>query len=113
MCNLSRSPAFQFLSASLLFVAAAGCQQTGTPPSPTTQAEKAAVTPPESVKCNDCIPVTAENFPRAETDLYFAETIKQAGGIGKFHHFRETMPIDKQTVMSFISLAMAFLLAQK
>jgi len=29
--------------------------------------------------------VTAENFPRAESDLYFASTVKD-GGFGKFHH---------------------------
>ena len=45
------------------------------------------------------VPVTADNFNRAETDMYFASDIKQAGGIGKFHHHREVMPIDNQTVI--------------
>ena len=49
--------------------------------------------------CTDCIPVTADNFPRAETDLYFATAVKQAGGIGKFFHHREVMDIDNQTVV--------------
>lgn len=47
----------------------------------------------------DAVPVTADNFIRAESDLYFAETIKLAGGIGKFDHHREVMAIDKQTVI--------------
>ena len=54
---------------------------------------------PEPPKCTDCLPVTADNFPRAETDLYFDEAVKLAGGIGQFHHYREVMPIDKQTVI--------------
>jgi hypothetical protein len=45
------------------------------------------------------VPVTADNFNRAETDMYFASTIKLAGGIGKFDHRREVMAIDKQTVI--------------
>lgn len=45
------------------------------------------------------VAVTADNFNRAETDMYFASDIKQAGGIGKFHHHREVMPIDNQTVI--------------
>ena len=43
-------------------------------------------------------PVTAENFNRAESDLYFASTVKE-GGFGKFFHRREPTPIDKQTVI--------------
>ncbi|MGL5168487.1 MAG: DUF1254 domain-containing protein [Afipia sp.] len=44
-------------------------------------------------------PVTADNFVRAETDLYFGGVIKDAGGIGKFFHNREPTPIDRQTVI--------------
>lgn len=44
-------------------------------------------------------PVTEENFNQAESDLYFAESIKLAGGIGKFHHIRDIMPVDRQTVI--------------
>ena len=43
-------------------------------------------------------PVTVENFTRAETDLYFASTVKQ-GGFGKFHHYRQPTPIDRQSVI--------------
>ena len=47
----------------------------------------------------DAVPVTADNFNRAETDVYFATPVKQAGGPGRFHHYREVMAIDKQTVV--------------
>ena len=43
--------------------------------------------------------VTADNFIRAETDLYFASAVEQAGGIGKFFHRRDVMPVDKQAVV--------------
>jgi hypothetical protein len=45
------------------------------------------------------VPVTADNFVRAETDVYFATPIKQAGGLAKFFHYREPMSVDKQTVI--------------
>ncbi|HVG52557.1 MAG TPA: DUF1254 domain-containing protein [Xanthobacteraceae bacterium] len=45
------------------------------------------------------VPVTADNFVRAETDLYFGGVLKDAGGIGKFFHNRTPTPIDKQTVI--------------
>jgi hypothetical protein len=43
------------------------------------------------------IPVTADNFVRAETDKTFASIGKQ-GGFGKFLHFRTLSPIDNHTV---------------
>jgi len=47
----------------------------------------------------ELITVTEENFIRAESDMYFAESAKLAGGVGKWHHHREIMSIDKQTVI--------------
>jgi hypothetical protein len=44
------------------------------------------------------IPVTADNFVRAESDRYFGVVEKQ-GGFGKLNHRRALMPIDKQTVV--------------
>ena len=44
------------------------------------------------------IPVTPDNFPRAELDLYFSGVVKD-GGFGKFMHRREPTPIAKQTVI--------------
>jgi len=45
------------------------------------------------------VPVTADNFPRAESDLYFGNAVKDAGETGKVHHRREPMQIDKQAVI--------------
>jgi hypothetical protein len=45
------------------------------------------------------VPVTVDNFARAESDLYFGGALKDAGGIAKFFHNREPTPIDKQTVI--------------
>jgi hypothetical protein len=45
------------------------------------------------------IPVTPDNFVRAETDLYFGGVVKDSGGIGKFIHNRTPTPLDKQTVI--------------
>jgi hypothetical protein len=44
------------------------------------------------------VPVTVENFTRAETDRYFGGSVKQAG-LGTFHHFREPTPLDQQHVI--------------
>jgi hypothetical protein len=43
------------------------------------------------------VPVTVDNFVRAETDLVFAKIIKD-DGFGKFHHSRELSPLDNQLV---------------
>ena len=45
------------------------------------------------------VPVTVDNFARAESDLYFSGLIKDSGGIGKFLHRREPARIDNQTVI--------------
>jgi hypothetical protein len=44
------------------------------------------------------IPVTADNFIRAESDLYFGGLVKE-GGLGKFYHRREPASLDNQTVI--------------
>src|SRR5262249_25864140 len=48
---------------------------------------------------SDSIPVTVDNFVRAESDLYFGGVLKDAGGIGRFFHNRKPTPIDNQTVI--------------
>jgi hypothetical protein len=48
---------------------------------------------------NKPIPVTIDNFARAESDMYFAGLIKDSGGIGKFVHRREPADIERQTVI--------------
>jgi hypothetical protein len=45
----------------------------------------------------NAIPVTADNFIRAESDAVFTGLVAQ-GGFGKFHHNRELTPIDSRIV---------------
>jgi hypothetical protein len=54
--------------------------------------------PAKARPSGNAVPVTADNFRRAETDRYFAATVKRAG-VGKLYHFRAVVPIDKQTVI--------------
>lgn len=44
------------------------------------------------------VSVTADNFIRAESDMYFSNCVRD-GGFGKLHHNRVLMPIHKQTVI--------------
>src|SRR5262249_48045037 len=44
------------------------------------------------------VPVTVDNFARAESDLYMDKTVKDAG-LGKFLHVRTPADIDKQMVI--------------
>lgn len=55
-------------------------------------------TPQQPTTTPDLVPVTVENFPRAESDLYFSSIVKR-GGFGKFDHNREPTPSDEQTVI--------------
>ena len=45
------------------------------------------------------VTVTPDNFNRAESDMYFASSAKDAGGIGKLLHRREVVPVEKQPVV--------------
>lgn len=45
------------------------------------------------------VPVTVENFIRAETDLYFSAVALKEGGFGKFEHHREVSDVDSQTII--------------
>ncbi|MBR1128135.1 DUF1254 domain-containing protein [Bradyrhizobium iriomotense] len=45
------------------------------------------------------VPVTVDNFVRAETDLYLGNAARDAGGVGKLFHHREPMQIDRQPVI--------------
>jgi hypothetical protein len=42
------------------------------------------------------VPVTVDNFIRADSDLYLGNGVRDAGGTGKFFHHREPVQIDKQ-----------------
>ena len=45
------------------------------------------------------VPVTPDNFNRAESDMYFASSARDAGGTGKLLHRREVVSVDKQPVV--------------
>jgi hypothetical protein len=47
----------------------------------------------------DAVPVTVDNFARAESDRYLSDLAQDAGGLGKIAHHRETASIDHQTVI--------------
>ena len=48
---------------------------------------------------SDTVPVTVENFIRAETDLYFGAVALKEGSFEKFEHHRELASIDNQTII--------------
>jgi len=62
---------------------------------PKTPPERQPVIPISVVKA---VSVTADNFVRAESDLYFSNIVKD-GAFGKFIHNRLPTPIEKQTVI--------------
>src|SRR5882757_4663158 len=51
-----------------------------------------------SAPAGNAVPVTVDNFARAESDLYFGSMVKD-GALGKFLHRREPAAIDNQTVI--------------
>ncbi len=52
----------------------------------------------EKQTAGDAVAVTAENFARAESDLYFGGIVKD-GGFGKLYHNLELTPLDRQKVI--------------
>lgn len=53
---------------------------------------------PSAGQAAEAVPVTPDNFIRAESDMYFA--VEVAGSaLGKLQNRREMMPIDRQTVI--------------
>jgi len=44
------------------------------------------------------VPVAIDNYNRAQTDVYFGQTVK-AGAFGKFRHGRELAPIDRRGII--------------
>lgn len=46
----------------------------------------------------DSVPVTVDNFARAESDMYFTRMVNK-GGFGKLNHNRALAPLDQQTVV--------------
>jgi hypothetical protein len=84
----------------IVFLPIIGCNtapapQAAAPPAPV---EKAATPPPEPPKCTDCVPVTVDNFNRAETDRTFYGVGKLQEGFSKFRLFRVPTPLNEQAV---------------
>lgn len=50
------------------------------------------------VSADEAVPVTVDNFIRAESDLYMGNAVKD-GFLGKFDHRREPAALDNQTVI--------------
>lgn len=61
--------------------------------------QQASSSNPDSASSKPTVLVTADNFNRAESDMYFAVSVKDAGGTGQIFHHRELMPIDHQTII--------------
>jgi len=57
-----------------------------------------ATTNTSHAQSGNSVPVTVDNFARAESDLYMSNLAKEAG-LGKLEHRREPANIDKQTVI--------------
>ena len=60
--------------------------------------ETAQSQPTQAAPSSAAIPVTVDNFVRAESDMYVVALAKQ-GGVGKFLHRREPASIEHQTVI--------------
>lgn len=100
------------LTALALTVSLPACKREPTPEPATTPAATAptaaqpaatpvsapAPAPAATASEPGAVPVTADNFTRAESDLYFSSVVKD-GGLGKFVHRREPAAIDNQTVV--------------
>jgi len=56
-------------------------------------------TTPKATTSAEPVPVTADNFNRAESHMYFSGTLKRAGGLGRFNHRRQLPPLDQQGVI--------------
>ena len=54
--------------------------------------------PSETSEDDESVPVTWENYTRAESDTYF-QGYAELGGFGEFYHLRELVPIDQQNVI--------------
>ena len=50
-------------------------------------------------KSERAVRVTVDNFERAESDMYFGNVVRDAGGIGKLQHNRELFSVDNQVVI--------------
>jgi hypothetical protein len=56
-------------------------------------------TTPKATNAAEPVPVSVDNFNRAESHMYFSGTVKRAGGVARFNHRRELTPIEDQGVI--------------
>jgi hypothetical protein len=63
-----------------------------------TPANTAQARPAPPSRISSGIPVTVDNFVRAETDRAFAGEIQLNDSFGKFNHRREMLPLNQQVV---------------
>jgi hypothetical protein len=54
---------------------------------------------PGYAETTSTVPVTVDNFARAESDNYIANLVGDAGGLGRLEHHREPASIDHQAVI--------------
>ena len=55
-----------------------------------------------TAQAQEAVPVTVDNFVRAESDRYFARFLQEGGGqLGKFHHDRNIASVDNQPVIRY------------
>jgi hypothetical protein len=47
----------------------------------------------------DTVPVTVDNFVRAETAMQFDRSLEYSGGVNQWYHLRQPAPLDQQTVI--------------
>ena len=83
----------------ILSFLAFACKKNATTDSDNIKQDSISIKATDSLTTKNGIPVTAANFNRAETDLYFSTAVKQSGGIGNIHHSKTLMSIDDQTVI--------------
>jgi hypothetical protein len=95
-CNLSFLPV---ANPNVVKKTGASCKETSMATAPKTPNPEEKSPIPISTHSSKAIPVTVDNFIRAETDRYFAAVALKEGGFGKFEHRREPMAIDDQTVV--------------
>ena len=78
-----------------------GCKSAESPASTASSPAGKPAAAPESkaAACSDCVAVTVENFPRAESDLYFGTIATKRSGFGEFMFDRTPTPLDQQTVI--------------
>ena len=72
-------------------VAIGACQRSEVPNNPSAGSGSAPATSSRTV--------TPETFIRAESNRYFSNGVKMAGGVNKFNFIRQLIPLDQQSIV--------------